>query len=112
MKCLTPAALLAAGALLLSGCGSDDGGSTSPFPTPTTAVVPSTELSGTGVGARTGTAGPAPATTATESTVAVLDAQSTAWFDALCTEIAPITAVQNLGDESPGEDAAARRRDN
>jgi len=75
--------------------------------TPATSLAAS-EVSGSGVGLAPDTAEPAPATTATASTAAVLDAQSTAWFDALCTQIAPIRAVQNLGGDSSGQDAATR----
>jgi len=109
MKRLTPATFLAAGALLVAGCGSGGGGSTSRSPTPAaTSSVAASEVSGSGVGLAPDTAEPAPAMTATASTAAVLDAQSTAWFDALCTQIAPIRAVQNLGGDSSGQDAARR----
>ena len=107
MKRLTPAALLAAGALLLSACGSDSGGSTSSSSTPpSTSSGASSELTGSGAGVAPDTAvATAPAISNSD---ALLDAPSAAWFDALCTEIAPIKAVQNVGDDSSGQDAATR----
>lgn len=109
MKRLTPAALLAAGALLLSACGADSGDSTSSAPTllPTSSGV-SSDITVGGVGAAPDTAMATAPAIATSSPDAALDAQSAAWFDALCTEIAPITAVQNVGDDAAGQSAAAR----
>ena len=115
MKRLTPAALLAAGALLLNGCGSHPGGPTALSPTAlspaaaaTSGVTASSDISGSGVGLAPDTAVATSPSTSSAGTVALLDAQSVAWFDALCSEIAPITAVQNIGDDPPGQDAATR----
>lgn len=110
MKRLTRAALLAAGGLLLSACVSDSGGSTPPSSTPvaTSSMTASSEVSGSGVGLAPETVVAASPATSIASTAALLDAQSAAWFDALCTEIAPITAVEDIADDSSGQDAAAR----
>src|SRR5664279_3667000 len=63
---------------------------------------------GSGVGLAPDTAVATSPSTSSAGTVALLDAQSVAWFDALCSEIAPITAVQNIGDDPSGQDAATR----
>ena len=110
MKRITPAVLLAAGALLLSACGSDSGGSTPASPTgaATSSVTASSEVIGSDVGLAPDTALVTSPATSSASTAAVLDAQSAAWFDAMCSEIAPIAAVESIGDDSSGQDAAIR----
>ena len=110
MKRLTPAVLLAAGALLLSACGSDSGGSTPASPTgaATSSVTASSEVIGSDVGLAPDTALVTSPATSSASTAAVLDAQSAAWFDTMCSEIAPIAAVESIGDDSSGQDAAIR----
>jgi len=99
MKRLAPAALLVAGTLLLSACSSgatSDGSSAAA----SSAVTTSSRSSETTGSATTS----APSSTAA---AAAIDAQTTAWFDALCTGIAPIKAVENAGLDTPNPDPAA-----
>jgi len=98
MKRLAPAALLVAGTLLLSACTSgatSDGSSAAA----SSAVASSSRSSETDSATTS-----APSSTAA---AAAIDAQTTAWFDALCTGIAPIKAVENAGLDTPNPDPAA-----
>lgn len=107
MKRLTPAALLVAGALLLSACSSnsDTAGSSSASArsSETSVAASSTEPSGSA------SSGPetAATTAASSAAAAPIDAQTTAWFDTLCTGIAPIKSVESAGPETPNPDPAA-----
>ena len=110
MKRLTPAALLVTGALLLSACSSnsDTSGSSSaaaPTSAATSNAAASSETSGSGEGSAPDTAATAGASSAVAA--ASTDAQTTAWFDALCTGIAPIKSVESAGLGTQNPDPAA-----
>ncbi len=128
MRRITAATLLPAAVLLVSACSSGSKSSTS---SSSSAAAPSSassaarsapsgaagssQATGESAGAGGGSLSGSPATELTtdasaEVTPATLDAQTTAWFDALCTGIAPIKAVESAGLDTPGQDPASQWR--
>lgn len=101
MKRLSPATLLVAGTLLLSACSSSatsNSSSTAASSAVATSSPSSSEETGSGATS---------AASSSAGAVASIDAQTTAWFDALCTGIAPIKSVENAGLDTPNPDPAA-----
>lgn len=114
MKRYSTATILAAAALLLAACSSSSGSGT------TTSAASSTTASSEEMSSSAGSAGSSEAMTSDAGTAtsgessgsvapAALDAQTTAWFDTLCTGVAPIKKAESLASQT-GSDPTIQQK--
>ena len=118
MKRYSTATILAAAALLLAACSSSSGSGTTTSAASSTTTASSEAMSSSAGSA--GSAGSSEAMTSDAGTAtsgessgsvapAALDAQTTAWFDALCTGVAPIKKAESLASQT-GSDPTTQQK--